>query len=114
MSTQLPVVLGITGINTREAPYKVILNTFKAFPRIKVDASIGLTSIALLYFLKFLFTFLEKRQPLRKKLWGTLSSLRLTFTMLLFTFISWLVHRKVPKGQSKFRIVGKIESGNYQ
>jgi sodium-independent sulfate anion transporter 11 len=111
MSTQFPVVMGITGIATREAPYKVIISTLKHLDRTKLDASIGLSSIALLFTLKYLLGQLEVRQPARRKLWETLSSLRLTFTMLLFTFISWLVHRKVPKGQSKFRIVGVIESG---
>jgi len=112
MSTQFPVALGITGINTREAPYKVIINTLKGLSRAKLDASIGLTSIALLFFLKWLFSYLEKKFPEKKRTWETLSSLRLTFTMLLYTFISWLVHRTMPEGESKFRIVGKIEAGN--
>jgi sodium-independent sulfate anion transporter 11 len=111
MSTQLPVVLGITGINTREAPYRVLINTIKALPRTKLDASIGLTAIALLFFIKYLCAAMEVRQPSKKRMWATLSSLRLTFAMVLFTFISWLVHRNIPKGTFKFRLVGVIQSG---
>lgn len=111
MSTQLPVALGITGINTREAPYQVLINTMKALPRTKLDASIGLTSIALLFFVKYVCATMEVRQPSRKRMWATISSLRLTFAMILFTFISWLVHRNIPKGVTKFRLVGVIQSG---
>ncbi|RYO11816.1 Sulfate permease 2 [Alternaria arborescens] len=111
IGTQLPVALGITGIKTREAPYKVYIGILKGLGRTQLDASIGLTSIVLLYVLKNLFTHLETRQPKRKRLWATLSSLRMTFTILLFTLVSWLVHRKRPRDDHAFRIVGHIDSG---
>jgi sodium-independent sulfate anion transporter 11 len=111
ISTQLPVALGIKDINTREAPYRVLINTFKGLDRTKLDAAIGITSLLMLFFIKYVCSKLETRNPSRKRLWALLSSLRLTFTMLLFTFISWLVHRNVPRGESKFRIVGVIQSG---
>ncbi|KAH8654964.1 sulfate transporter family-domain-containing protein [Tricladium varicosporioides] len=111
MSTQLPVALGIKGINTREAPYLVILNTLKALGKTRLDATIGLTSIALLFFIRSLCAGMEVRQPHRKRLWVTVASLRLTFTILLYTFISWLVHRNLSETEVKFRIVGKIQAG---
>ena len=111
IGTQLPVALGITGVKTREAPYKVYIGVLKGLRRTQLDASIGLTSIVLLYALKSIFTLLETRQPQRKRLWATLSSLRLTFTILLFTLVSWLVHRKRPRDDHAFRIVGHIDSG---
>ena len=114
MSTQLPVVLGITGIDTHAAPYKVIIETFKGLPRTKLDAACGLTSIALLFLIRDACAYMEKRQPHRKRMWGLISSLRLTFTVLLYTFISFLVHRTSPRGQAKFRIVGHIESGKFR
>lgn len=113
MSTQLPVVLGISGINTREAPYLVIINTLKGLPRTKLDAAIGITSIVLLFVIRDVCAKMEVRQPSRKRMWTTISSLRLTFTILLYTFISWLVHRNIPVGHSKFRIVGVIQSGKF-
>ncbi|KAF2010809.1 sulfate permease-like protein [Aaosphaeria arxii CBS 175.79] len=111
MSTQIPVVLGISGINTREAPYRVLINTFKSLPKAKLDAAIGLTSIALLFIIRDACAKMEIRQPSKKRVWAMLNSLRLTFTILLYTFISWLVHRSLPEGHSRFRIVGKIEPG---
>ncbi|KAI9158266.1 Sulfate permease [Paramyrothecium foliicola] len=112
MSTQVPVALGIPNINTREAPYKVIINTCQNLPKARLDAAIGIGSIVLLFALRDFCSAMEKRQPARKRMWSTISSLRLTFTMLLFTLISFLVHRNLTDSSaSKFRIVGKIEAG---
>lgn len=111
IGTQVPVALGITGIKTREAPYKVYIGILKGLGRTKLDASIGLTSIALLYALRTIFALLEKRRPQKKRLWAVLSSLRMTFTILLFTMVSWLVHRKRSREDHAFRIVGHIDSG---
>ncbi|KAF2844785.1 sulfate permease-like protein [Plenodomus tracheiphilus IPT5] len=111
ISTQLPTVLGIPGINTRESPYKVYVNVLKSLHRSKLDAAIGVTSIVLLWLIRNVCTKMERRQPYRKRTWSLISSLRLTFTILLYTFISWLVHRTTPSGQEKFRIVGHIEKG---
>jgi sodium-independent sulfate anion transporter 11 len=110
MSTQFPVAMGISGVNTREAPYLVIMNSLKGLPRTRIDAAIGLSSIVLLYTIRYLCAKLEARDRARQKVWATMSSLRLTFTMLLFTLISWLVNRD-NSGPSPFRIVGKIEKG---
>jgi solute carrier family 26 (sodium-independent sulfate anion transporter), member 11 len=111
MSTQLPAVLGITGINTREAPYKVLINTLKGLPRTQMDAAIGITTIVLLFLIRGVCAKMEVRQPSRKKTWTMVSSLRLSFTIFFFTFISFLVHRNTPHTEAKFRIVGPIESG---
>ncbi|KAF1846424.1 sulfate permease-like protein [Cucurbitaria berberidis CBS 394.84] len=111
ISTQLPTVLGIPGINTRESPYMVYVNTLKELPNARLDAAIGITSIMLLWLIRDVCAKMEFRQPNRKRMWSLVSSLRLTFTILLYTFISWLVHRKAPVGQERFRIVGHIEKG---
>lgn len=111
ISTQFPVVMGIPGINTREPPYKVMINSLKNLGNTQLDAAIGLTCLTLLFFLRDYLAYLERRQPSRKRLWSTLSSLRQVFVMLFYTLISFLVHRKVPEDESKFRIVGTIESG---
>ncbi|KAF2029684.1 sulfate permease-like protein [Setomelanomma holmii] len=111
ISTQLPTVLGITGIKTREAPYKVYVNTLKGLPRTSLDASIGISCIVLLYVIRSWCAKMEVRQPAKKRVWSLLSSLRLTFAILLYTLISWLVNRKMPEGQENFRIVGHIDKG---
>ncbi|KAF9739498.1 hypothetical protein PMIN06_001105 [Paraphaeosphaeria minitans] len=111
ISTQLPTCLGIKGISTREAPYKVYINTLKALPDAQLDAAIGISSIVLLTAIQNFCSKMEIRQPRKKRMWGMISSLRLTFTVLLYTFISWLVHRATSEGHEKFRIVGHIEKG---
>ena len=111
ISTQIPTVLGITDINTRAAPYSVYVNTLKSLHRTKLDAAIGLTSIVLLSAIRSICAKMEVRQPAHKRVWQMMSSLRLTFVILLYTLISWLVHRTMPKGSEKFRIVGHIDKG---
>ncbi|KAJ6447070.1 sulfate permease [Purpureocillium lavendulum] len=111
MSTQFPVALGLQGVNTREAPYKVIISSLQKLNTMQADAAIGLSCIALLFAIKSFCSAMEVRMPNKKRLWSFLSSLRLTFAMLLFTLISYLVNRGLPKGQHKFQIVGKIEQG---
>jgi len=113
MATQFPVVMGIPGVNTREAPYLVIINSLKKLPQTRIDAAIGLSSIVLLYAIRYLSAKMEVRYPSKRKIWAMISSLRLTFAMLLYTLISWLVNRDIS-GPSPFRIVGKIEKGKIQ
>ncbi|POR35580.1 Sulfate permease 2 [Tolypocladium paradoxum] len=111
MSTQFPTALGMSNINTREAPYRVIISTLQSLPNTRLDAAVGLSSIVLLFAIRSFCSMMERRQPGQKRLWTFLSSLRLTFTMLLFTLVSFLVHRGKPMEDNKFRIVGNIEQG---
>jgi sodium-independent sulfate anion transporter 11 len=110
MATQFPTLMGITGVNTRDAAYRVIIESLKGLPRTKLDAAIGLSSIVLLYCIRYLCTRMQLRDPARQKTWAILSSLRLTFAMLVYTFISWLVNRNRREAPA-FRIVGHIERG---
>lgn len=111
IATQFPVLMGIPGVNTRQAPYLVMIDALKGLPNTHVDAAIGLTSIVLLYAIRFFCSWMETRYPSRKKTWAIVSSMRLTFVMLLYTFISWLVNRTRAGGDSPFRIVGPISRG---
>jgi len=111
MATQVPTVLGLSGINTRESPYKVIIATLKALPDTKIDAAIGISSIVILFAIRDFCSFMEKRRPANKRTWSFISSLRLTFVMLLFTLVSYLVNRTRDLDDSPFRIVGRIEPG---
>ncbi|KAJ3496690.1 hypothetical protein NLG97_g2475 [Lecanicillium saksenae] len=111
MSTQIPTALGITGIDNHAPPYRVLIDTIKALPKIQLDAAIGLSSIVLLFAIREFCSHMESRQPAHKRAWTFASSLRLTFTMLLFTLISFLVHGRGETIVPKFRIVGPIERG---
>ncbi|KAL2265084.1 hypothetical protein VTJ83DRAFT_7594 [Remersonia thermophila] len=110
MATQFPTLMGITGVNTREATYQVIIESLKGLPRTRVDAAIGLSCIVLLYVIRHFCTHMQARQPARQTTWAIVSSMRLTFAMLLYTFISWLVNRN-RRETPVFRIVGHIDRG---
>lgn len=114
ISTQLPTVLGITGINTRESPYNVYISTLHNLPRARLDAAIGISSIILLSAIRSACAKMELRQPNHRRVWQMLSSLRLTFTILLYTMMSWLVNRNAQAGHEKFRIVGHIDKGEHK
>ncbi|RDA85401.1 hypothetical protein CP532_1946 [Ophiocordyceps camponoti-leonardi (nom. inval.)] len=112
MSTQLPVALGIPKVDTRQPPYLVMISTLRGLNRVRLDAAIGLSAIVLLFVVKNFCSVMEKKQPRFKRAWAYVSSLRLTFTMLLFTLVSYLVHRNTK--ETKFRIVGHIDRGFVQ
>lgn len=108
---QLPAVLGITGVNTRDAPYKVLVATCKALPRTTVDAAVGLSALFLLQLIKSFCVRMGERQKHRSKLWATISSIRMTFVILLYTLISFVVNRGLSAKEARFRILGPIPTG---
>ncbi|RYP23403.1 hypothetical protein DL765_001108 [Monosporascus sp. GIB2] len=110
---QVPTLLGISGVKTREATYLVIINTLKNLPRAKLDAAMGVSALAMLYLIRFGCNFMARRQPHRQKLWFFVGTLRMAFVILLYILISWLVNRNVGWDASKaaFRILGNVPSG---
>lgn len=109
--SQVPNLLGITGINTRGPAYEVAINCFEGLPRARLDAAIGLTSLLMLYLLKWFCEHMGRRQPHRAKLWSTLGALRFTVTIVLYILIAFLVNRGLPLEASKFRLLGHIPRG---
>lgn len=96
---QVSKLLGISGVNTREAPYKVIINTLKNLPTAKLDAALGLTALLMLYLIRGICSYMSKRQPHRAKTYFFMSTLRTVFVILLYTAISAGVnvsHKKQP------------------
>jgi sodium-independent sulfate anion transporter 11 len=111
---QVPALMGITGFNTRESTYKVIINTLKGLPKTDLNAAMGLTALAMLYIIRFACAYAAKRWPSRQKTFFFLATLRTVFVLLLYTLISWLVNRhfpKGPKGKSKFKILLVVPRG---
>ncbi|TGJ84702.1 hypothetical protein E0Z10_g4074 [Xylaria hypoxylon] len=109
---QVPKVLGVSGVNTRDPTYLVIINTLRALPTAKLDAALGLTTLFLLYSLRWFCNFMAKRQPNRKKTWFFVGTLRLAFVILLYTLISWLANRNITDSKkAKFSILGTVPSG---
>ncbi|KAI8962734.1 sulfate permease [Daldinia sp. FL1419] len=108
---QVPNLLGIRDVNTKNPAYQVLIDTCKGLGRTKLDAAVGLTALLLLMSMKRLFEYLSIRKPHLEKVWNTLSSLRLCSTVFLYILISYLVNRNVPQEESKFRILGHIPTG---
>lgn len=109
---QVPGLLGISGVNTRESTYLVIINTLKGLPRAKLDAAMGLTALFGLYFIRWFCNFMGRKYPRRAKTWFFISTLRMAFVVILFILVSWLVNRNVSKAsQAKFKILGPVPSG---
>ncbi|KAH7027265.1 sulfate permease [Microdochium trichocladiopsis] len=109
--SQVPTLLGITGINSKGPAYEVFINVCKGLPRVHLDAAIGLSALILLSLIKWACEHMAKRQPKRARMWNMLCSLRLTFTILLYTLISFLVHIGLTAESSRFRILGTIPRG---
>jgi sodium-independent sulfate anion transporter 11 len=104
--------MGIAGINTRGATYRVLIDTLKALPNTKLDAALGLTALVLLYGIRSFCNFMAKKMPSQKKLWFFVSTVRISFTILLYVLISYLVNRHVKTAsKAKFKILGVVPSG---
>lgn len=109
---QVPGLLGISGIQTREATYLVIINTLKALPRAKLDAAMGMTALFGLYFIRWFCNFMGRKYPRRQKTWFFISTLRMAFIVILYILISWLANRGISDAsKAKFKILGTVPSG---
>ncbi|KJZ78169.1 hypothetical protein HIM_02207 [Hirsutella minnesotensis 3608] len=109
-SGQVPKLMGIKGVSTRAAPYRVIIDTLRNLPTTQLDAALGLTALFMLYFIRGVCSTFAKRQPQRAKMYFFLSTLRVVFVILLYTAISAgvnLSHRKNPK----FSIIKEVPRG---
>jgi sodium-independent sulfate anion transporter 11 len=112
---QVPKLLGVSGVNTRDSTYLVIINTLRALPTAKLDAALGLTALFMLYTIRYFCNYMAKRQPARQKTWFFVGTLRLAFVILLYTLISWLANRTVTNSKkAKFSILGTVPSGKSQ
>lgn len=116
---QIPTMMGITGFSTRDSTYLVIIHILQHLGRSTLDAAMGLTALFLLYLLRFGFQYLGNKFPKHRKLLFFMSTLRTVFVILLYTLVSWLVNRNIPRIHnskytakvSKFKILGTVPRG---
>lgn len=108
---QVPSLLGISKLfNTKEATYKVIINTLKHLPNCNLDAAFGVSSLALLYFIKWGLDLVQKRYPRYARVAFFAQALRHAFVIIIFTIISWRInihHRAKPR----ISLVGNVPKG---
>ena len=108
---QVPTMLGEKAhFSTRDATYKVIINTLKHLPSASIDAALGVTALALLYAIRYGCAYGAKKSPHRAKLFFFLSTLRTVFVILFYTMISAAVniHRK---HHPLFKTLGEVPRG---
>jgi sodium-independent sulfate anion transporter 11 len=109
---QVPDLMGITGFDTGESTYKVMINIVKHLGGMSLDAAMGLTALAMLYLIRFACTYAAKKNPDRQKAFFLLATLRTAFVILLYTMISWLVNRHHrAKNERLFKLVGDVPRG---
>ncbi|KAF2750798.1 sulfate permease [Sporormia fimetaria CBS 119925] len=90
---QVPALMGITGVSSREPTYKVIINSLRHLGRSDLNAAIGLSALTMLYIIRITCGQLAKRYPARQKLFFFISTLRTAFVILLYILISYLCNR---------------------
>ncbi|KAK4660947.1 Photosystem I iron-sulfur center [Podospora pseudocomata] len=109
---QVPTMMGISTVKTREETYKVIINTLKHLGDTRLDAAMGLSALFGLYFIRWFCGFMGQRSPTRSKMWFFISTLRMAFIVILYILVSWLVNRGVSDAKNaKFKILGNVPSG---
>ncbi|KAL7421766.1 Sulfate permease 2 [Cryptotrichosporon argae] len=108
---QIPGLLGTSKLfNTKAATYQVIINTLKYLPQSDLDAAFGVSSLALLYGIKWSMDWVQRRYPGRRaRIAFFIQALRHGFVVILFTIISWRVN--VNHKTARILLVGTVPSG---
>ncbi len=110
---QVPAMMGITGFSTRDSTYKVVIHILQHLGRTDINASFGLTSLFLLYFIRWTCNFCARKFPSRAKLFFFLNTLRTAFVILLYVLFSYLVnrHHKAKGTKTKITTLGYVPRG---
>ncbi|CAF1071908.1 unnamed protein product [Rotaria sp. Silwood1] len=108
---QIPTLMGNNKyLDTRESTYLVFYNFWKQISHCNLNAALGLTSLFLLYLIRFICLRASKRFPTKEKLFFFISTLRAVFVILLYLFISWLINRHNPKNP-RTTLLGTVPRG---
>lgn len=116
---QLPSLLGIPHypsrnnepfVNTGDPTYLVFIDTLKHLNEAQLDAALGLSALTALYVVRYVATQASNRFSSYRKVFFFLSTLRITFVILLYTMVSWLLNRN-RRDDPIFTILGTIPRG---
>jgi sodium-independent sulfate anion transporter 11 len=108
---QVKTVLGENAhFSTRGATFKVIVDTLKHLPSTQMDATMGLTALAMLYAIRSACNYGSRKKPHKAKVFFFLSTLRTAFVVLFYTMISAAVniHRR---DHPAFKLLGNVPRG---
>ncbi|KKA29111.1 hypothetical protein TD95_004872 [Thielaviopsis punctulata] len=107
---QLSSLMGLKGIDTHDATYRVLIKSLKHLDTARLDAAIGITALVMLYLIRTSINLAAKRYPQKQRLLFFINTLRTVFVILLYTLISWLVnmHRRHDPA---FKLIGSVPRG---
>ncbi|WVQ67849.1 uncharacterized protein L199_006054 [Kwoniella botswanensis] len=107
---QVPALMGLAKrFNTRDATYKVIINTLKNLRFSSLDAAFGVTSLALLYFIKWSLAWVGQKKPRYARAAFFASCVRHAFVIIIYTIISWRIN--IHHKTARIALVGSVPSG---
>ncbi|KAF0401379.1 sulfate permease [Gigaspora margarita] len=106
---QVANLLGISGVDNKQATYLVLINTLKALGRTKFDAIIGLIGLLFLYTIKHGSSYLSRRYPNREKLFFFFGIARNCLLVVICTFIAYLLN--MGRTTSPISILKTVPSG---
>ncbi len=110
---QVPGLFGISSrFNTREATYKVIINTLKNLKYTKLDAAFGLTALVTLYGIKWSLQWAGNRYTRFRRPAFFLTAFRNAFVIIIWTIAAWrtIIHIKDPK-KFPISVLGTVPRG---
>src|ERR1700760_3674195 len=110
---QIPALLGMKKINSREPAIKIGISIFKHLDRISIDAAFGITALVLLYIIKWTCFAVAKRRPHSARAIFFISTLRTVVTIIVYTTISFVINHS-RKDNPMIRILGHIPRGFQQ
>ncbi|PPR01467.1 hypothetical protein CVT24_001871 [Panaeolus cyanescens] len=109
---QLPGLMGISGVNTRTASYKVIIDTIAGLSRSRLDAAWGVSGLVALYLIRYICTWGESGYLRRKRVFFFITVFRNAFVMILLTLAAWLYCRtKEVDGKYPIKILLTVPAG---
>jgi sodium-independent sulfate anion transporter 11 len=107
---QTPGLFGIAKrFNTREATYKVIINTLKNLKYSNLDAALGVTALVTLYAIKWGLAWGGNRYERFRRPAFFMTSFRHAFVIIIWTIIAWRVC--VGKAKPPISILGTVPRG---
>jgi len=105
MSSQLPHLLGIKGIDTQMPTYHIIFNTIKNFPASRLDAWFGISAIALI----LLIHTAHKKWGSKFRFFNILATGQFGFVVVLYTLIVYCMD--IGRNHSVVKIMKKLPMG---
>lgn len=125
ISGQVPSLMGYSSkLNTRQATYKVIIESLKHLPDTKLDAVFGLIPLAILYTWKWWCNNMGPKLAERhygrsrprlnfflQKFYFYAQACRNAIVIIVFTCISWAITRGKTKEQRPIKVLGTVPKG---